>query len=152
MNIRWGTEKDAAVLANVFYASVRAGPSPYSQAQRAAWMPQPPDPENFAQRLRPMHVILAEQAEVCGFMAMRSEGYIDLAFILPAHRGRGVFRKLYAEIEIKANDVGITRLWTHASLAAEPAFQAVGFSVIQHETVILAGEELSRTEMEKYLK
>jgi hypothetical protein len=35
---------------------------------------------------------------------------------------------------------------------AEPAFRAAGFRVIQHETVTIAGQELRRSEMEKYLR
>ena len=43
------------------------------------------------------------------------------------------------------------RLWTHASLMAQPAFAALGFAVIQHETVARAGQTLSRAQMEKPL-
>ena len=44
------------------------------------------------------------------------------------------------------------RLWTFASLMAQAPFQAVGFRVINFETVERAGEVLPRAEMEKVLE
>ena len=46
---------------------------------------------------------------------------------------------------------GIKRLWTHASLIAEPAFAARGFHVIARQTVERSVETLDSTKMEKVL-
>jgi putative acetyltransferase len=135
----------------VFFAAIREGPSPYSERQRAAWCAQPPEPDAFAARLAPQHVVLAaDTARVMGFMSLEKD-YIDLAFILPSCRGRGVFRTLFTAIEAKARARGETRLWTHASLMAQPAFRAMGFEVMHHETVEIEGEYLARARMEKTL-
>lgn len=153
MQIRWAREEDAPALAQVFFDAIRQGDSPYTQAQRVAWMPAPPDPTEFAARLRQYHVAVATvSGQPVGFMAMTPEGYFDLAFILFRHRGRGCFRRLYALLEKRAIEDDVARLTVHASLDAQPAFQSVGFSVIRHETVKRAGETLQRAEMEKYLK
>jgi len=153
MQIRRAIEEDAPALAQVFFDAVRQGPGPYSPAQRAAWMPAPPDPTEFAARLRQYHVAVAEvSGQPVGFMAMTHQGYIDLAFILPGHRGHGGFRKLYALLEKRAIEDQITCLTVHASLGAQRAFQSVGFSVIRKETVERAGETLRRAEMEKPLR
>ena len=153
MQIRWAREEDAPALAQVFFDAVRQGDSPYSEAQRVAWMPAPPDPSEFAVRLRKCHVAVATVAgQPVGFMAMTHEGYFDLAFVLFRHRGRGCFRRLYDRLEKRAYEDYVPRLTVHASLDARPAFQSVGFSVITHETVDRAGETLRRAEMEKYLK
>lgn len=153
MQIRWGSEEDAPALARVFYDAVRGGDSPYSQAQRAAWMPAPPDPSAFSGRLRNYHVAVAEvSGRPVGFMAMTDTGYIDLAFILSRHRGSGGFRRLYSLLEERAIEGGVARLTVHASLGAQAAFQRIGFSVIRHETVDPAGETLRRAEMEKALR
>ena len=152
MLIRKATSADAHSLAQVFYASVRSGPSPYSQAQRAAWMPHAPDPTKFAGRLSAKQVVVCEKRDVItGFMTFEKGGYIDLAFILHEHRGQGVFRALYSAIEEAGFKAAEARLWTHASLAAQPAFRAVGFLVMHHETVERAGEKLARAQMEKVL-
>ncbi|MEM1353224.1 MAG: GNAT family N-acetyltransferase [Pseudomonadota bacterium] len=153
MKLRWMRDTDAAPLADVFYRAVREGPSPYSEEQRQAWMAALPEEERFAQRLASYFVAVAcENGTPVGFIAANAEGYVDLAFILPQARHRGLFRKLYAMIESRLLLSEVTRVWTHASLTAEPAFAAVGFSVIQRETVERAGVGLQRAEMEKHLK
>ncbi|MEM9576387.1 MAG: GNAT family N-acetyltransferase [Pseudomonadota bacterium] len=152
MQFRKGVASDAPALAQVFYKAVREGPSPYSDAQRAAWMPHPLDPVAFADRLADKQVMLCEdRGEAIGFMTLEPGGYIDLASILPPYRGRGVFRTLYVEIEALARQENEARLWVHASLMAQPAFQAMGFLVMHHETVARAGQQLARAEMEKHL-
>lgn len=151
--IRWARAQDADNLGQVFYAAVREGPSPYTEAQRAAWMDQPPQGADWAAHLAPLEVAVAEdhKGAAIGFMSVEPGGYIDRAFILPAHHGTGVFRKLYDHIEGWARNAGEARLWTHASLMAQPAFRAMGFSIIHHETVERNGESLTRAKMEKTL-
>lgn len=152
MEIREATDRDTGALADVFFRAVREGPSPYSEAQRAAWAAVCPDQQVYARRLAPLYVVLAQEAgAIIGFMGLGDAGYIDLAFILPASRGKGVFRALYRQTEEAARASGEKRLWTHASLLAQPAFQAMGFLVMHHEEVALADEMLSRAMMEKHL-
>lgn len=152
MELRWARETDAAVLADIFYRAIREGPSLYSEVQRRAWMDAPPDTAQFARKLEAAHVAVAcEDEKPIGFMACDPSGYVDLAFILPQARGQGVFRGLYDMIERQLRNDGVAQLRTHASLTAEPAFAAMGFSVIQHETVERAGVDLPRAEMEKRL-
>lgn len=152
MMIRWATPQDAPELAQVFYAAVREGPSPYTQAQRVAWLSAPPEAESWAARLAKTQVAVCEGAgKPAGFMTVEPGGYIDLAFIRPAHHGTGMFRKLYGMVEGWAVDHHEPRLWTHASLMAQPAFRAMGFLVIHHETIELNGQSLTRAKMEKTL-
>ena len=153
MHFREGGKRDAARLAHVFFAAVREGASPYTEAQRAAWLPARPAPEDFERRISALHLVVAEdKREIVGFMGMQPDGYIDLAFILPASRGQGAFRHMYEIIEDQARQDGLKRLRTHASLMAEPAFRAMGFSVIEHRNVHRSGQTLARMEMEKALE
>lgn len=151
---RWADPlRDAPALAQVFYNAIRRGPSPYTDAQRAAWLPAVPDTEAFAQRLAAQSVALSERdGSPIGFMTLAADGYVDLAYILHAERGAGVFGRLFQMIEQRAHGQGNERLWTHASLLAQPAFRKHGFSIIQHETVTRSGEVLARAEMEKALR
>ncbi|WP_298974499.1 GNAT family N-acetyltransferase [uncultured Roseobacter sp.] len=147
--LRWAAPADAPELAQVFFAAVREGPSPYSQAQRRAWLPEPPTGERLAR----LETLVAESdGRITGFMTVEPGGYIDLAFVLPEHQGTGLFRKLYDCIEQWARGRQEPRLWIHASLMAQPAFRAMGFLVIHHETVVRDGQSLARAEMEKRLK
>ncbi|MCV3271637.1 GNAT family N-acetyltransferase [Roseobacter sinensis] len=150
--IRWAAPQDAEALGQVFYSAVRDGPSPYTEAQRAAWVRDVPSGPRWAARLTPLRIAVAEvDGTVAGFMSIESGGYIDLAFIRPAHRGAGLFRQLAARVEDHARSKGEPLLWTHASLMAQPAFRAVGFSTIHHERVERHGEHLDRARMEKRL-
>lgn len=152
MEIRRASTQDVAALAEVFFRAVRDGPSPYSDAQRAAWAPRCPDTKTYADRLAPLNVVVAEEAGVVtGFMGLGAAGYVDLAFILPEWRHKGIFSALYQHSEAAARNAGDTRLWTYASLLAQPAFRAVGFLVMHHEEVACADEMLSRAKMEKHL-
>ena len=150
---RWADlNVDVPALARLFFDSVRSGPSPYTDAQRAAWMPKVPPADRFADRLHSQFVAVAEHERApYGFMSMDQAGYIDLAYILPTHRGTGTFRRLYLMLEERGTEQGLRRFWTHASLTAQPAFRSVGFSIIQHENVERAGQNLQRAEMEKLI-
>ena len=152
--IRWFAAPDAVeTIAQIQYRAVREGTSPYTEAQRAAWVRDPHPPDALAARLRDARVVLFRRgAEDVGCMTLSPGGYIDMAFILPAHQGTGVFRALYEALEAQALRDREPRLWTFASLMAQAPFQAAGFRVIRHETVERAGEYLQRAEMEKVLE
>ena len=142
-------EEDA--LGRIMFDAIHAGPSAYTPAQKSAWAATPPCGANWAARLAPMDVHVAEaHGAPVGFMA-RQETYVDFTFVLPDWQGRGVFAALFARTEAAARAAGLRRLWVHASLMAQPAFAARGFHVIRHETVPRNGETLDRAEMEKVL-
>ncbi|WP_373475009.1 hypothetical protein [Sphingorhabdus sp.] len=54
-------------------------------------------------------------------------------------------------IEEKARSQDEPRLWTHASLMAQPAFAALGFTVIEHQVVQIGDQHLDRAIMEKVI-
>lgn len=142
-----GTE-DAAI-GRLMYDAIHNGPSQYTSAQRQAWLATPNAGPAWTERLAAQHVVVAREAgELLGFMTLQDD-YIDLAFVAAAAQGQGLFRALFGAIEAQARACGQSRLWTHASLMAQPAFRAMGFHVIRHETVARAGQELARAEMEK---
>lgn len=81
-------------------------------------------------------------------MSLGEDGYIDFAYIRPRAQGKGLFRQLFAEIERRSHTRGDARLWVHASLMAEPAFAAMGFSIVERQTVAIGSEQFERFEME----
>ena len=148
--MRWAIPADYVELGKVMYDAVRNGPSAYSVAQRQAWVPAPRDGPDWQARLSGQDIRLSEDGgEITGFVSLMPDGYVDFAYIRPAMQGKGLFRKLYMKIEIRAQERGITHLTTHASLMAQPAFAAVGFKVVQHEEVQIRGEVFKRAKMEK---
>ena len=155
--LRVATEADADALGDVMHDAVRRGPSRYTEAQRAAWMPAPRRGPDWTARLARQHVVLDAAPDggpdgIRGFMSLEDGAYIDFAYIRPAYQGTGLFRALFAAIHAEAERRGGRVLRTHASLMAEPAFAAVGFAVVTRETVELGGEAFARAEMTMRLR
>lgn len=152
MTIRRADSRDYDAIADVMFDAVRHGPSAYTEAQRAAWLPSANSGAEWHQRLDEQAVfIAADPARIHGFMSLADDGTIDLAFIRPSAQGTGVFRRLYSEVENLALQNRLPRLWLHASLNAQSAFSAVGFVITQRESVELRGQSLERFMMEKQL-
>jgi len=150
--IRTAQTEDYDALGGVMFTAIRTGPSPYTDAQRRAWNPVPHQGTAWHAKLAAQHVVMGlTDTAPAGFMSLRPDGYLDLAYILPAARGTGLFRRLYTAIEAHAKRAGLGRIWVHASLMAHPPFAAMGFVVVQHEVVTKDGETLARAEMEKRL-
>ncbi|MEO1043939.1 MAG: GNAT family N-acetyltransferase [Pseudomonadota bacterium] len=154
MRLRVAQPDDYDALGQLVYDAVHAEPSPYNAAQRAAWMPAPRHGADWHARLAGQHVVVAEDGAgiAQGFMSLEpgddpGHGYVDFAYIRAEARGSGLFRRIYAEIEKHARDAGLTRLNTHASLAAQPAFAAMGFVVEEEEAVAIGAEKLKRFAM-----
>lgn len=148
--LSWANQSDHDDLADVVYDAVRNGPSKYNQAQRAAWVPVRRCGAEWALRLEGQAIAIARNGNrAVGFMSLAPQGYIDFAFIRPDAQGTGLFRRLFDMIEDKARATGEPRLWTHASLMAQPAFAAVGFTVVEHQVVQIGDQHFDRAMMEK---
>jgi len=151
MWIRNARLEEAAALAEVFWRAVREGSSPYPEAARAAWAPEPPSAHDFAARLEGLETVVAEAAGITGFMAMDAGGYLDMAFVLPAQRGQGVADQLLAVLESRARARRLPLLTTRASLMARSFFARQGWQVVAPDPVTRAGVVLDRFEMRKPL-
>lgn len=152
MKIRHATPEDFEALGQVMFDAVRGGPSAYDEDQRRAWTPEPRKGPEWTERLAPQFILLGEdEAGVQGFMTLTNEGYLDCAFIRPDARGSGLFRQLFEGIEAEACAKGLTRIWAHVSLTAQPAATALGMRKVQDEDVELRGAVFRRTVMEKDL-
>jgi putative acetyltransferase len=150
--LRRATEADFDALADVMFAAVREGESPYTEAQRQAWVPEPRRGSEWRTRLLSQDIIVAEaEGRLLGFMSLAEGGYIDFAYIRAEARHAGLFRELFKRILDRARAKGLPLLWVHASLTAEPAFSALGFAARRREQVRVGGEVLDRFEMEMIL-
>lgn len=150
--MRLGNARDHDALGKLMFEAVRNGPSSYTEAQRAAWVPEPRSGAAWNERLADQTIVLDERGSaIRGFMTLRDDGYIDFAYIHPDCRGEGLFRTLFVELRRIAVARGDERLWVHASLMAQPAFSAMGFAIIRRETVEIGDQALDRFEMEMAL-
>ena len=150
--LTWATPTDTAELADVMFDAVRNGRSKYTQAQRAAWVPELRSGAEWEARLAAKDIIIGRDAtRILGFMSIEGGGYIDFAFIRPEAQGSGLFRRLFDMVQERARANAEPRLWVHASLMAQPAFAAVGFSVVEHQIVQIGDSDFKRALMEKPL-
>ena len=152
LRIRPATANDYDTLGEVMFDAIHNGPSKYTGAQSRAWAPEPRKGADWNARLSRQHVFIAEkESDVLGFMSIETGGYVDFAYIRASAQGTGLFRKLFDAVQAWAIAQGETELSTHASLMAQPAFAAMGFSVDHHETVEVDGQSLARARMIKPL-
>ena len=150
--LTWATPTDHAELADVMFDAVRNGQSKYTSAQRAAWVPERRAGVEWESRLAAKDIIIGRDGDrIAGFMSIEGGGYIDFAFIRPDAQGSGLFRRLFGMVEARARAANDARLWVHASLMAQPAFAAVGFSVVEHQIVQIGDQIFQRAMMEKPL-
>lgn len=140
---------DDAAIGQVMFDAIHKGRSLYTPQERNAWLAAPNSGPDWTDRLAAQFVAVARDAHrVVGTMTLKGD-YIDLAYVAPEAQGQGLFRRLFEAVERAAKAQGHDRLWTHASLMAQPAFRAMGFHVIRHERIAQKGQFLSRAEMEK---
>jgi putative acetyltransferase len=151
-HFRWASERDHALLADIMFDAVRNGESRYTEAQRSAWVPAPRSGPDWTARLQKQEILVAEQGgRALGFVSLADGGYVDFAYIRPEAQHSGLFRILVARIVERAMARGEPRLWTHASLTAEPAFERLGFEVRRREQVTIGEQSFDRCEMEMRL-
>ena len=78
--------RDAPALARLFFRAVRRGAKRhYSLRQRKAWAPRLPNLDHWRKRLKGQTILIATRHDrAVGFLALRDDGMIDLAFVDPA--------------------------------------------------------------------
>jgi putative acetyltransferase len=89
--LRWAIEADFGGLADVMFAAVREGDSPYTEAQRQAWVLEPRRGEAWRTRILSQEIIVAEaDGRLLGFMSLAEGGYIEFSYIRAEARGAGL--------------------------------------------------------------
>ncbi len=94
--IRRFADRDAPALARVFLRAVHIGARlDYSRRQRQAWTQGTPSAAWIRKRLAGQDVFVATRhGRPVGFMTLRTDGYLDMAFVDPAFAGRGLAKQL----------------------------------------------------------
>jgi len=144
---------DIPALSRIFYDAIQVGAARhYDAAQRRAWCPAPPDPLQWADRLSAQSVTVAEiGARLAGFMSLRADGHIDLAFVAPDSAGQGIGSRLLSAVEREARHWGIPTLSVEASLGARALFAREGWVLLREQIVHRDGIALTNFAIEKRL-
>ncbi|WP_411885597.1 GNAT family N-acetyltransferase [Polaromonas sp. YR568] len=156
MRIRPYSDKDLAAVAQLFTDAIHGlAVTHYDEAQRKAWAPQPPDLGIWERRLKPLKVLLAQDAQnsdgLLGFVGYEEDGHIDLMFTSPLAARRGVASQLLGRAEAALRELGVAQLYTEASLLGQPFFARQGFTVKEEQHIELRGAQFRRFAMVKAL-
>jgi putative acetyltransferase len=143
---------DAQATIDIFLRAIREVASrDYSPAEIAAWA-KVDDAETWAQYRANRPTWLAmDGSRPIGFADLKSDGCLDMMFVLPDYQGKGVASLLLATVERAAHERGFPRIFTEASLTARPFFECKGFVVVAAQQVEKRGQTLSNFLMEKML-
>jgi putative acetyltransferase len=153
LHIRRFAEEDAAATAQIFYHAIHRGARDfYTIEQRRAWAPKAPDTPAWAERLGAQTTLVAERrCTLLGFMTLKPDGCLDLAYVAPEEIGMGVAKALYDSILDDAKQFGLERLYSEASPLARRFFERQGWTVIKPQTDFRNGVALENFLMEIYL-
>jgi len=144
---------DTPVLAAIFVAAIEElTGEDYSEAQQEAWASAADDEERFGKRLAGELTLIATlQNSPVGFASLKGGDHIDMLYVHPTAVGQGVASMLCDALEKLAGARGAKSLTVDASDNAQVFFAKRGYVGKQRNTVIVNGEWLANTTMQKTL-
>jgi putative acetyltransferase len=153
MEIRLFDQQDAEQIAQLFHETVRqVNIHDYSNNQVAAWAPDDIHFRNWAKICSERFTYVADdKGVIAGFGELELNGHIDCFYCHKNYQRMGIGSKIYDAIETKAQELGLNRLYTEASITAKPFFLQKGFSIIREQQVERRGETFINYAMEKFL-
>jgi putative acetyltransferase len=143
---------DTPMLAAIFEASIQElTGDDYSEAQQQAWAAVAED-EEFGRRLAAdLTLIATVQNSPVGFASLRGNDHIRMLYVHPSVAGHGVASMLLDALERLAGSRGAKSLIVDASDTALGFFAKRGYVAKQRNSVIVNGEWLANTTMQKQL-
>jgi putative acetyltransferase len=153
MKIRLFQQQDTEQVARLFHQTVHeVNISDYSSNQVRAWAP-----DNIYFRdwekicLERFTYVADDEGVIAGFGELELNGHIDCFYCHKNYQRMGVGSRIYRAIEAKANELGINRLYTEASITAKAFFLKMGFNILREQQVECRGETFINYAMEKFL-
>ncbi len=153
MNIRPFAIADEQALWALFRQSVhQVNKADYTPAQLLAWAPDDDNPQWFYQRIRDIKPYVLEMiGEIVAYADLQPDGVIDQFFCHPDWVGQGLGQRLFAYLQERASERGLTRLSADVSITARPFFERLGFVVLEEQEVELRGQRLINFKMQRVL-
>ncbi|MEZ5557553.1 MAG: GNAT family N-acetyltransferase [Pseudomonadales bacterium] len=159
MAIRGAVIDDAAAIAAIFHDAIHElAAEDYGPELREAWAGAN-DPDRWRARIEAAHAagaarrfwVAEREDEVAGFCEFDADGHVDTLYVSPRFAARGVASELLDQVERKARELGLRRIYTEASITARPMFEHRGFVVTAPQQVPYRGAVLRNYRMEKRL-
>lgn len=151
IHVRELRDGEEPILFSLFYNTIRTvNIRDYSQVQVEAWAPDDIDPGFWSDKMHSIHPFVIDvDGSIVGYSDLQPSGLIDHFFVHHEWQRRGVGRMLMQEIERRALKGGISMLETHASVTAQPFFEAFDFVVVREQELEMRGKMLKNYFMQR---
>jgi putative acetyltransferase len=153
MRVRTYEIGDTKQIVQLFYDTVHeVNIRDYTKAQVDAWAPADLDLETWTKSLSSKFTFVAEEGEtIAGFGELEANGHIDRFYCHKDFQRQGVGTLILKQIDAKARELGIKKLYTEASITAKYFFESQGFMVLKEQEVERRGEKFINFAMEKFI-
>jgi putative acetyltransferase len=153
ITIRKGRLDDLPELQNLFVNTIsNVCQTDYDSKQINAWTSSIENKRRWQDILTNQFVLVSQDKEtITGFCTLDNGNYVDLLYVHKDYQRQGIAHKLYFNIEQEAKRQEQTELTSDVSKTARVFFEKVGFQVINEQTVIVKGVELTNYKMTKKL-
>jgi len=154
MDIRKAKRTDAEQIVSVFHDTIHTvNRRDYTAEEVNAWSPDVPDADEWAEkRLQTRITFVADdEGSIAGFGELETNGHIDCLYCHYNYQRRGVGTAIFGQIENEARALGLRRLFVEASITARQFFETQGFTIVNQQTVVRRGVELTNFVMEKQI-
>ena len=155
MTIRTFRDADAEAMSSLYRRTVKAiGSRDYNPAQVAVWARLAPTPDRlreYAADGRTTLVAVDDADAPLAFGDLEADGHIHFLYCAPEAAGTGVTAALYGELERRARDAGMARVYAEASEAARRFFLKQGFTVVARRDFEVEGVPIHNYDVEKRL-
>lgn len=151
LRLRSGTPDDAGEMERIAVAAVVD--SGYSPEQVEVWVNGLSEEHMRAVFGHSYAMVLETNGEVAGFATLvdrgETAGELDLLYVSPDHKKRGVGKLLVRAIEDRVRQLSMTALWVDASEPAAHRLEQLGFHVHDRYNKTLDGVVFHNTWMVK---
>lgn len=153
LHIRLANKSDIPAICALFRDTVlHINIRDYTPEQVSVWALQADFDFVWREKIKDTHFLLAfMDGDLAGFGSLTDSCNIDMLYTSQAHQGRGVARRLIAELEAEARRRNYDWLVTDASKTARPAFEKLGFITVKEQQVELRGALFTNYKMMKDL-
>jgi putative acetyltransferase len=152
-NIRHGQPDDISELQKLFVSSITTVcTADYNTEQITVWTAGVNNNAYWIDLTTKQFLLIVHNNEsILGFGSLKDFNHFDMLYVHPNHQGEGIASALYLAIETEAKQQNQTLLTADVSKTALPFFEKMGFTVINPQTIIRQGVELTNFKMKKVL-
>jgi putative acetyltransferase len=139
MDIRRATPADAPQIVRIYYDTIhKVNARDYTPEQLNAWAPNEPDPSEWTRKRLGTRItfVADDEGVVLAFAELDERGCIDCFYCHHDHQRYGIGSRILRAIERTAVSLGLSHLFTEASITARPFFEAHGFFQLKRQHVI----------------